>query len=104
MARKTKQPTHDSFPGLFDDFEVELPKEKLPIFPDIASHAEKLKAEEQSAINDPIKQQQDVAKMLFFSLGSGSSGNCSYIGTYKSGFLIDAGGFPFGIRIWICFF
>lgn len=89
MARKIKQPTHDSFPGLFDDFEVELPKEKLPVFPDIASHAEQLK--EQSAINEPIKQQQEVEKMLFFSLGSGSSGNCSYIGTYSSGFLIDAG-------------
>jgi phosphoribosyl 1,2-cyclic phosphodiesterase len=91
MARKLKQSAHNSIPGLFDDFEVELPKEKLPVFPDIASHAEKLKAEEQSAINEPMKQQQEVDKMLFFSLGSGSSGNCSYVGNYKSGFLVDAG-------------
>lgn len=93
MARKTKQPSHDSFPGLFDDFEVELPKEKLPVFPDIASHAEKLKAQENetSPINQPIEQQQEIDKLLFFSLGSGSSGNCSYIGNYNTGFLIDAG-------------
>ncbi len=30
-------------------------------------------------------------QLIFQSLGSGSSGNCYYIGTYKSGILIDAG-------------
>lgn len=30
-------------------------------------------------------------KLIFFSMGSGSSGNCYYIGTSRYGFLIDAG-------------
>ena len=30
-------------------------------------------------------------KLCFFSMGSGSSGNCYYIGTHEYGFLIDAG-------------
>ena len=30
-------------------------------------------------------------KLRFFSLGSGSSGNCYYIGNAKRGILIDAG-------------
>lgn len=35
--------------------------------------------------------------MFFVSLASGSSGNCSYIGTEESGFLVDAG-IPYGKR------
>lgn len=32
-----------------------------------------------------------MTKLRFFSMGSGSSGNCYYIGTNEYGFLIDAG-------------
>lgn len=90
MARKTKNNTINDLPGLFDDFEVELPKKGLPIFPDIASHAEKLRSDA-SGINEPMKPQKQADKLLFISFGSGSSGNCAYIGDYNTGFLLDAG-------------
>ena len=35
-------------------------------------------------------------KLIFFSLASGSSGNCYYLGTPEYGMLIDAG---IGIRV-----
>lgn len=34
---------------------------------------------------------QDVQRLRFISFGSGSSGNCAYIGTPESGLLIDGG-------------
>ncbi len=39
----------------------------------------------------------EKAKTFFVSIASGSSGNCSYIGTDSNGFLIDAG-IPYGLR------
>ncbi len=84
MARKKFNRQND-FPGLFDDFNVEMPKEAMPIHPEIARHAEK------SAIETPLSSGKNVDKMLFISIGSGSSGNCAYIGDYEKGVLIDAG-------------
>ena len=36
-------------------------------------------------------QGESSGKYMFMSFGSGSSGNCAYIGTFRSGILIDAG-------------
>ncbi len=91
MARKPKNIQQNDLPGLFDDFEVELPKGKMPVFPDIARHAEEAKKSEASILETPIAAQKQANKLLFISFGSGSSGNCAYIGDYKTGFLIDAG-------------
>ena len=33
----------------------------------------------------------EAKKLRFLSMGSGSSGNCYYIGTGEYGFLVDAG-------------
>lgn len=57
-----------------DDFEVIVPPRKLK--------APKGEAEA------PVKEEP---KLLFMSMGSGSSGNCCYLGTRDEGVLIDAG-------------
>lgn len=38
-----------------------------------------------------VKQVPERAMLRFMSFGSGSSGNCSYVGTEKGGIIIDAG-------------
>lgn len=44
-----------------------------------------------SELETPIIDLQKNTVMKYISFGSGSSGNCSYIGTEEEGFLIDAG-------------
>lgn len=95
MARK-KNGYNNEHPCLFDQFEVSTPGKDLPIFPDIASHAKKMQEESEdpkdtSALEIPIENLAPIKKTLFISFGSGSSGNCAYLGDYNSGILIDAG-------------
>ncbi len=91
MRRKYSPPHHPQ-PGLFDgldDFNERLdrgfeiiPPERMA---DIArSHAQKAEIDEL-----PPLQASD--RVFFMSFGSGSSGNCAYIGDRNSGFLVDAG-------------
>lgn len=40
---------------------------------------------------EPMEAEAEVLKLRFLSFGSGSSGNCAYLGTEKGGILIDAG-------------
>ena len=40
---------------------------------------------------DPMPESVATESLLFLSFGSGSSGNCAYIGTRREGILIDAG-------------
>lgn len=97
MARRNKNiPT--GTPGLFDDLDFEKSFSTLPIHPAIARHAERVSLSggaknEQSDTSDisvPVATtEQD--KIMFISFGSGSSGNCAYIGDADGGFLIDAG-------------
>lgn len=87
MARKKFNRQND-FPGLFDDFNVTMPENNVPVHPDIEKHA---KAQQTSAIETPIILQSTGTRLLFMSIGSGSSGNCAYIGNYEQGILIDAG-------------
>ncbi len=85
----------DSHPGLFDgldgldDFGV----------PDIvAETVEKIRAREAAAAPatddipaiDPSAVQR-TERLMFVSFGSGSSGNCAYVGTRHAGVLLDAG-------------
>lgn len=65
MARPRK-PKYDDSPGLFDFID------------------------EQAAIS-PIQVKSSIQRLKFISFGSGSSGNCAYIGNDKHGILIDAG-------------
>ncbi|MBQ9077593.1 MAG: MBL fold metallo-hydrolase [Muribaculaceae bacterium] len=101
MAKRPKNHPSQEFPGLFDSFELDMRRNDIPVFPDIARHAERVllnggeaadkNIHEPSALTEPIAPQTPPDKITFMSLGSGSSGNCSYIGDSESGFLIDAG-------------
>lgn len=44
-----------------------------------------------SELQQPVVINDNTGSFRFISFGSGSSGNCSYIGNDKGGFLIDAG-------------
>ncbi len=44
-----------------------------------------------SELEQPLALTNDTGSFRFISFGSGSSGNCSYIGNEHGGFLIDAG-------------
>ena len=90
MRRKNNSSPYQ--PGLFDSlddfterldtgFEI-IPAEKMQ---QIARSYEKSSGIEEMS---PLEPNDNV---FFMSFGSGSSGNCAYIGDYTAGFLIDAG-------------
>ncbi|WP_295731291.1 MBL fold metallo-hydrolase [uncultured Muribaculum sp.] len=98
MAKRMKYPTPD-FPGLFDDRE-EMTYVPQPVRSDIiARHATRLEGGFPSypriAPSDspfgPVVASPVPNRIRFMSLGSGSSGNCCYIGDSQCGFLVDAG-------------
>lgn len=92
MAKRINFSSHD-MPGLFDDFES-----SMPVHPDIERHARLagLTGDQAEVKVDgdplgPVVVKPVPNKIVFMSFGSGSSGNCAYIGDARSGFLIDAG-------------
>lgn len=100
MSRRTKISFNGSA-GLFDDLDFEQSLTSLPVHPDIARHAEKVRlsggiATDKDGVGDdelsqPVALDVDADSIRFMSLGSGSSGNCAYIGDSDGGFLVDAG-------------
>lgn len=71
MARR-KTAYYDELPGLFDEFDSqESISEPSPI--------------------EPLKPILPASTLKYISFGSGSSGNCSYLGNKNYGILIDAG-------------
>jgi phosphoribosyl 1,2-cyclic phosphodiesterase len=88
--RRTSRPLEE-LPGLFDSMEIDMTR------PDIAG---KIIAEQQRHVSeaaasksvdiDPAKHQRPDM-LRYISFGSGSSGNCAYLGNSKGGILIDAG-------------
>lgn len=111
MGRKLKFTPKQNLPGLFDfDSDTVSPQlQKLPELPPIPSSdpgdtlaldfTVNIKAPaERASIQAPADRISiDTARLqaadtiTFMSFGSGSSGNCSYIGDRSGGFLIDAG-------------
>lgn len=103
MPRYKRRPTHnDSQPGLFDAFELDMTREQLPVHPSIERHASRVmmsggvaKSGRQPLGGDspvqPMPRPDVSDHVRFISFGSGSSGNCAYIGDDSGGFLIDAG-------------
>ncbi|MCM1517352.1 MAG: MBL fold metallo-hydrolase [Pseudoflavonifractor sp.] len=99
MARRNKLSSVD-LPSLFDDID-NIGASRLPIHPDIARHAERVllsggnrapgREVDDDAIDAPVTLDVDGNRIYFMSFGSGSSGNCYYIGNDEEGFLIDAG-------------
>lgn len=81
MSRRHRIDFSDLQPGLFDHLE------NLPVHPAIDEAARRMAREQADALAPlpPLKP------LVFMSFGSGSSGNCAYLGDEHSGFLIDAG-------------
>ncbi|MDE5786032.1 MAG: MBL fold metallo-hydrolase [Duncaniella sp.] len=94
MARRKIQP-RSPMPGLFDaienfqeridgDFKIIPPDEMEQI---VKAHAEKTPL----GSIDAAEPAASGKKAVFMSFGSGSSGNCYYVGTPDEGILVDAG-------------
>lgn len=94
-----QKPDPYNFPGLFDDLDAPAIKKGAAdiVSPQPASTLLKGGISQQSNPNQrlhplgPVVVKPVPNKIQFISLGSGSSGNCAYIGDSQSGFLIDAG-------------
>ncbi len=102
MARYKKRPIFDDgTPGLFDDPAPLFaePKVEAPL-PGLEQEVKRLREREnyrRRQIFDaddnfsPLEDPPVVDKLNFISFGSGSSGNCAYLGDSSGGILIDAG-------------
>lgn len=97
MAKRIKYSVDPDFnqPGLFDfdrlptaTPKADTPLEQLDFTVNIA---EKITPATQPTASDELLPVVVRDTLNFISFGSGSSGNCAYIGDSKSGFLIDAG-------------
>lgn len=92
MARSRKKINTDAQPGLFDD---------LDIFQEcVNGDFELIPPEKMEQIAAAIQPDEEIDPMapvtrdnptVLMSFGSGSSGNCMYIGTKDEGVLVDAG-------------
>ncbi len=103
MARRGRNNLLDDSPGLFDEVEGRVapsPLNTLPTHPEIEGYVKRVRLSggmpRHGGFADdmplgPIVVKPVPNKIMFMSFGSGSSGNCSFIGDSKSGFLIDAG-------------
>ncbi len=98
MTRSRKQKLFQDLPGLFDDEESDVSYKSNMSKPSsmvrhISGRASQRNASHatSTSIADPIKSLANPDKIKFISFGSGSSGNCSFIGDDQCGFLIDAG-------------
>lgn len=110
MARYKKRPGYsESLPGLFDDLQsAELFPDAAPLSPPPAieqamrreanlhakRHGQSPHPEEIFTGDDyftPLEVTSTIDRLNFISFGSGSSGNCAYIGDGEQGILIDAG-------------
>lgn len=96
MARSRRKPDNMKMPGLFDsldtfqervdgDFEIIPPRKMREIS---AQYSPADKPADEIGRMKPLEREE---RLVFMSFGSGSSGNCSYIGTTDEGILIDAG-------------
>lgn len=78
----------DDLPGLFDDIDISRPD----IAGDIIVRATTPQKQPEPEISEIDIERLEPRKALrFISFGSGSSGNCAYIGNDRGGVLIDAG-------------
>lgn len=90
--KKHTRATHD-IPSLFDTIDFGLPEPKSVNIPGLDHHVRTLKAslESRRAVPPAADIARPADRVVFISFGSGSSGNCAYIGTLDEGLLIDAG-------------
>lgn len=76
----------DDLPGLFDFVDIDRPD----IAGDLIDNALR-QTDSDSDIPEIVDAITPQQTLKFISFGSGSSGNCAYIGTEQGGLLIDAG-------------
>lgn len=81
-AKKIRFYDHPQLP--FEEWESELPSEKPAAHP--AAYTDLALGEEDKAADNIADK-----NLYYISLGSGSSGNCCYIGSKHGGVLVDAG-------------
>lgn len=91
MAKKRKLTPLKDLPGLFDGF-PESPYLGASIDFTSGNSEPKFPQKAKSTTDiQPMKPAPRQFNLKFISLGSGSSGNCAYIGDNEGGILIDAG-------------
>ena len=81
-------------PGLFDPFDdntIENGDFRIIRDKKLEEITREIRREQSAGVIDALPPLAANEKVYFMSFGSGSSGNCSYIGDSQSGFLIDAG-------------
>lgn len=81
-------------PGLFDsleDFTEDSGNDDFNIIPDNRMDEIARKYRRETPVIGGLPDLEADNRVFFMSFGSGSSGNCSYIGDRQGGFLIDAG-------------
>lgn len=81
----------DSHPGLFDAIEGTDPFGVADIVADEVARLRRQEAQQAESLAMDPAQARRAERLMFVSFGSGSSGNCAYIGTASQGVLIDAG-------------
>lgn len=95
MARQRRNSIPRQLPGLFDDLYPQRYDEdakgdfRVDTPPSAPAKARGIGAAKEGI--DALPEMPESDKVFFMSFGSGSSGNCSYIGDREGGFLIDAG-------------
>lgn len=90
MAKLRKRASSfSSQPGLFDDFEIPVPATGRRR----GDSSSRFASDDMFAEGDvtPLEDVAPIDRLQFISFGSGSSGNCAYIGDETTGVLIDAG-------------
>ncbi len=84
----------DEMPNLFDSIDIDFSRDDIA-GSIIQEHERKLEEIQAGAGNsveiDRAALGRPAQRLRFISFGSGSSGNCAYIGSDKGGVLIDAG-------------
>lgn len=89
-SRRTSRPL-DDLPNLFDMVEIDISRDDIA-GDVIAEHERKVaKARADRSIELTPPTIKASRRMRFVTFGSGSSGNCAFIGNEKEGVLIDAG-------------
>lgn len=95
MARYRRQKKFTELPGLFDELEIDMTgttgTEKAG---SVRLQGGSQSSDDSSAGANPLINRAELEnpdKMFFLTFGSGSSGNCAYLGDSDGGFLIDAG-------------
>lgn len=91
MARNRKNTPLQNLPGLFDDFTTHPDMGASVDFTSDNPTPQRTRKKEPSSEIQPMKPATLSPRLKFISFGSGSSGNCAYIGDDNGGILIDGG-------------